>query len=118
MKFTADDFYVFMLQLPHITWAQKGIDHEPDQAVHFKGHTAVLRLDMKPRVRLVPDKFMASQCFGLTQHGRVFGDGERPARLLRDFHFGKEWHLRNMLVFNQIAQHFAQLRDIPHDGGR
>ena len=28
MKFAADDFYVFMLQLPHITWAQKGIDHD------------------------------------------------------------------------------------------
>jgi len=118
MEFAVDDFDVFVFQLPHVTWSQKGIDHEPDQAVHFKGHAAVLRLDMKPRVRLVPDVFVVSQSFGLTQYGRVFGDGERPARLLRDFHFGEQGHLRNMLVFNQMAQHFAQLRDVAHDGGR
>jgi len=60
---------------------------------------------------------MVSQGFGLAKNGGVLGDGERAPWFLRDLHFGEHWHL-DQVFFHQITQHFAQLRDVAHDGGR
>ena len=117
VKFAADDFNVFVFELPHITRAQKRVDHETYQAVHFKRHASVNRLDVKPRVRLVPCKLVLAQQFGLTKNGCVFRHRECTARLLCDFHFWKQRHLRDVPVLDQMAQYLAQLRDVPHDGG-
>ena len=118
VELAADDFYVFVFQLPHIARAQKRVDHETYQPVHLQGHAAVFGFDVKPRVRFVPMKHVAAQGFGLTQYGRVLGDGEGAARLLRDLHFGEQRHLCNVFLLDQITQHFAQLRDVADDGWR
>ena len=60
---------------------------------------------------------MVAQHLGLAQDGGVLGNSEGTARFLRHLHFGEQGHLRNDVFFHQIAQHFAQLRDVTHDGG-
>ena len=59
---------------------------------------------------------MVAQHLGLAQDGGVLGDRESTPWFLRDLHFGEHWHLRNDVFFHQIAQHFAQLRDVANDG--
>ena len=109
---------MFVFQLAYIAGAQKCVDHEAQQPIHFQRHAAVHGLDVKACIGLVPHIHMASQHLGLAKYGGVLGDGECATRLLRDLHFGKQRHLRNHVLFHQITQHFAQLRDVTHDGGR
>ena len=118
IELARDDFDVFVFQLPNVAGAQKGVDHEADQPIHFQGHAAVDGLDVKPGVGLVPHKHMVAQHLGLAQHGRVLGDGESAARFLRHFHLREQGHLLDDVFLYEVSQHFAQLRDVADDGGR
>ena len=106
---------MFVLELTNVAGSQKCVDHEAQKPVHLWRHAAVHGLDVKARIGLVPYIDMVSQGFGLAQDGGVFGDRESTARFLRDLHFGEHWHL-DQIFFHQIAQHFAQLCDVAHDG--
>ena len=117
VELARDDFDVFVFQLPNVAGAQKRVDHEADQPVHLKGHAAVDRLDVKPGVGLVPHKHMLAQHLGLAQHGGVLGDGEGAARFLRHLHLREQGHLLDDVFLHEVAQHFAQLRDVADDGG-
>jgi general secretion pathway protein F len=61
-------------------------------------------------------KHVATQSFGLAQDGRVLGDSECAARFLRHLHFGKQGHLCDVILLDQITQYFAQLCDVTNDG--
>ena len=87
--FAFDDFDVFVFQLPNITWAHEGVNHETNQPVHFVGHAAIVQAHVEPFFKAFPLAFFVAQLLGGLENAGVFGDGESAPGYGIHFQLGK-----------------------------